>query len=97
MSECPYCGTTYNSTHPPLSMSNRQRKIYSSVAASGPRGVTTQNLIAIIYDDDPPKSAGGVLRVNIFEINRKIRNRGQKIIGRRDIGYVLIDDKEGGA
>lgn len=98
MSQCPYCGSVYNSTHPPLSMSQRQREIYTAVAAGGPRGIPTKQLISVIYGDDPPGSAGVVLRVNIFEINRKIKDRGQRIKGRREIGYFLVgnsgDDTE---
>ena len=90
MSTCPYCGTTYHSTYPPPALSNRQRDIYAAVAAGGPRGIPTKNLISVVYGDDPPGSAGVVLRVNIFEINRKIKDRGQRIKGRRDVGYFLI-------
>lgn len=90
MSICPFCGTTYHSTYPPSALSKRQREIYDAVVASGPRGMQTSALLSAIYGDSPPKSAWGVLRVNVFEINRKIRERGQRIKGRRDAGYILV-------
>jgi len=94
MSNCPYCNSVYHSTYPPITLSKRQREVYTTVAAGGPRGVTVKSLISAVYGDDPPKSGWGVLRVNVFEINRKLRERGQKIKGRRDLGYVLIKDSD---
>lgn len=94
MSTCPYCGTVYHSTYPPMALSKRQREIYDAVAAGGPRGTTVRTLLSTVYGDEPPKSAWGVLRVNVFEINRKIKDRGQRIKGRRDVGYVLIGDSD---
>lgn len=94
MSTCPYCGTTYHSTYPPIALSKRQREIYDAIASSGPRGTPVKALLSSIYEGDPPKSAWGVLRVNVFEINRKISDRGQRIKGRRDVGYVLINEND---
>lgn len=73
-------------------LSRRQQAIYDAVASGGPRGAPVTSLIKAMYGDEKPRSAGGVLRVNIFEINQKIRERGQRIRGRRDVGYVLIED-----
>lgn len=92
MTVCPYCSQTYNSTYPMTNLSRRQQAIYDAVASGGPRGAPVTSLIKAMYGDDKPRSAGGVLRVNIFEINQKIRERGQRIRGRRDVGYVLIED-----
>lgn len=92
MSICPYCGSEYRGSHPPIALSRRQRDVYNNVVASGPRGITAKSLLSAIYGDNPPKSAWGVIRVNVFEINRKIKNRGERIKGRRDLGYVLIRD-----
>lgn len=94
MSTCPYCHTVYHSTYPPIMLSKRQREIYDTVAAGGPRGAPVRKLLSAVYGDEPPKSAWGVLRVNVFEINRKIKDRGQRIKGRRDVGYVLIEDRD---
>ncbi len=92
MSTCPYCGTTYHSTYPPISLSARQRAIYDAVAAGGEQGAPVHRLLHAVYGDEQPPSAWGVLRVNVFEINQRIRDRGQRIRGRRDLGYVLIND-----
>lgn len=92
MSLCPYCGTVYNSTYPMTNLSRRQQAIYDAVVSGGPRGAPVNSLIKAMYGDDRPRSAGGVLRVNIFEINQKIKERGQRIRGRRDVGYVLLED-----
>ena len=56
--------------------------------------MTVKSLISAVYGTEPPKSAWGVLRVNVFELNRKLKKRGQKIKGRRDLGYVLIKDSD---
>jgi hypothetical protein len=96
MSTCPYCGATYHSTYPPITLSGRQREIYSIVASGGPRGTPAKRLISAVYGDKPPKSAWGVLRVTVFEINRKLKERNQRIRGRRDVGYVLTRDSNGG-
>ena len=95
MSICPYCNSEYHGTHLPISLSKRQRDVYNAVVAGGPRGVTVKALISAVYGDNPPKSGWGVLRVNVFEINRKLKKRGQRIKGRRDLGYVLIKDNDG--
>lgn len=89
MSNCPWCGTVYNSTYPPVDLSSRQRKIYDAILESGPKGVKKERLLETVFGAPHPDSAPGVLRVNIFEINRKIRSMGHRIKGRRDIGYVL--------
>lgn len=94
MSTCPYCGSEYKGNHPPITLSKRQRDVYNAVVASGPRGIPARSLLSTVYGDSPPKSGWGVLRVNVFEINRKLKPRGQRIKGRRDAGYVLIKDHE---
>lgn len=88
---CPYCHATYVSTYPPMDLSTRQQTIYDHVARSGPRGATVSELLDTVYGSDRPESAWGILRVNIFEINRKIKTRGQRIDGRRGWGYFLRD------
>lgn len=93
MSTCPYCGGDYVGGHHPISLSRRQREVYDAVVAAGPKGITARALVQTVYGDNPPKSGWGVIRVNVFEINRKIRDRGERIKGRRDIGYILINDK----
>lgn len=90
MTVCPFCKATYNSTMPPANLSNRQREIYNTIVEAGPMGIKTKDILASVYGDHPPPSAWGVLRVNVFEINRKIRDHGQRIKGRRDVGYVLL-------
>lgn len=94
MSSCPYCGATYSSTYPPFNLSGRQQDIYNAVAASGRRGVQSRKLIELIYGDAPPENASGILRVTIYEMNRKMRERGHRIQGRRDAGYVLVQNKD---
>ena len=89
---CPFCGTTYSSTYAPLELSPRQKVVYEAVLASGRKGIQAKKLIEASYDGKPPKSAHGVLRVNIFEINRKIRYQGHKIKGRRDAGYFMVEE-----
>jgi hypothetical protein len=94
MSVCPFCSSVYHSTYPPLSLSARQRRIYDVVVSGGQRGAPTKKLLEIAFEGTPPKSAWGVLRVNIFEMNRKLKDRGQRIKGRRDVGYVLVEDSD---
>jgi hypothetical protein len=94
MSTCPYCGTSYRDINPPITLSKRQRDVYEAVAAGGSRGITVKALLSTVYGSEPPKTGWGVLRVNVFEINRKLKERGQRIKGRRDIGYILIKEKD---
>lgn len=96
MSVCPYCNATYHSTYPPVSLSARQQRIYNEVVAGGQKGAPTARLIQSAFEGTPPKSAWGVLRVNIFEMNRKLKERGQRIKGRRDVGYVLVEESDSG-
>lgn len=93
MTQCPFCRATYHSTHPPVSLSARQTDIYNVILESGMNGVQTNNLIASVFGENPPASAKGVIRVNIFEINRKIKEAGQRIKGRRNAGYVLTNER----
>jgi hypothetical protein len=93
MTTCPFCQQTYNSTYPMTNLSRRQQAIYDAVVSGGPKGAPVSSLLKAMYGDEKPRSAWGVMRVNIFEINQKIRERGQRIRGRRDIGYVLVQDR----
>lgn len=92
MSTCPFCGGEYSGEHPAPNLSRRQREVYDAVVASGPSGISTEALISVVYGDTPPKSGWGVIRVNVFEINRKIKDIGQRIRGRRNIGYILLSN-----
>lgn len=94
MTKCPYCGTESDSIPEPPSLSKRQGVIYNAIAESGTKGVQMKKLISLVYEDTPPLSAGGVIRVTIFEINRRIKERGQRIKGRKDAGYILIADPQ---
>lgn len=78
-----------------MELSKRQRSIYDHVAGSGPGGAPVLGLLHHVFGEEPPASSWGVLRVNIFEINRKIKERGQKIKGRRDVGYILTGNRSG--
>src|SRR5437879_534492 len=91
---CPFCGSEYERPLAYTHLSGRQRDIYEAVVAAGPRGLSVPKLLAVVYGSDVPKSGWGVLRVAIFEINRKIAKFDQKIKGRRSIGYVLTSDSD---
>jgi DNA-binding response OmpR family regulator len=75
-----------------MNLSPRQQAIYDTVLASSRSGIQAKKLVASIFDSNTPKN-WGALRVHIFEINRKLKEHGQRIKGRRDAGYVLLNDK----
>jgi hypothetical protein len=91
MSNCPYCGT-YLSSDPEIPpMSKRRRRIYDTVSAAGPDGISANGIISAVFNSsDTPKSAYGMVRVQICEINKIIWSNGQKITGTPRLGYRLV-------
>jgi hypothetical protein len=72
-------------------LNERRRRIYAAVAKAGPSGVSRHDLISEIYGEkEPPQSARTILRVQIHEANKSLREFNQRIksIGR---AYVLTE------
>lgn len=91
MINCPYCGTMLSSEPSIPPMSKRRRTIYDNVSASGSDGVTVSDLVTAVFpSSDIPRSAFGMVRVQICEINKIIGQNGQKITAIPKGAYRLI-------
>jgi hypothetical protein len=92
MSNCPYCKREAPAEiAQPLLLSPRRRKIYSAVAAAGPDGASSFDLIKAVYgEQEPPAAAGTILRVQVHELNRTLKLLGQRIVSNHCRGYTLV-------
>ena len=87
---CPWCRRELEGDMAIPAMSWRRSRIYEAVAAAGRKGIKPKELEVLMYRDGRPKrSANGVLRVQVHEINKLIKPLGQHIRGSRDIGYHM--------
>ena len=94
MTVCPYCKTPLKGEAALPEMSQRQDVIYDSLAGAGHKGMSKDDLLRCIYsDDDIPPGGPIVMRVQIHEINKKLKPLHQRIIAKRGFGYVLISTK----
>lgn len=91
MNKCPYCGGKLTGEKVLPVLPRRQRRIYDAVVAGSNNGVPADELLKIMYSDDTiTPSARGVLRVQVYELNKKIAPIGQRIKGGWATGYRLI-------
>jgi hypothetical protein len=94
-SKCPYCGGPLhgNDLIPP--MNKRRRRLYDAVVRNGTSGIEAKDLLQHMYvgDQKQTPSARSVLRVQIHELNRDIRQVHQKISA-VDGSYYLFPTKE---
>jgi len=91
MINCPYCGTQLSSEPYIPTMSKRKRRIYDSISAAGADGMTADDIIGVVFESSGiPRSAYGMVRVQICEINKIISENGQKISGIPKGSYKLI-------
>jgi len=91
MTLCPYCGTPLLKKLDIPAMSVQHRRIYDSVTAAGPNGITPKQLLKAMYDNRrPPPSGYGQLRREIYWINKIIATRKQRISGKFRGSYRLI-------
>jgi DNA-binding winged helix-turn-helix (wHTH) protein len=95
---CPYCKQPIDSEVANLPrMSERRLRIFKTLLEAGPEGITRDDLLVRMYDEDEWPTPGGttVLRVNIHEINRLIAPQNLYIEGRRMGGYRLVHLEDG--
>jgi hypothetical protein len=73
-------------------LNSRRRRIYDRVVNAGPDGVSVDDLIKAMYIERiPPPAAKTVIRVQICETNRVLKDFGQKIVSNRLRGYRLVE------
>lgn len=89
--KCPYCGGIYDEP-PTIRMSERQKRIYKACAEAGSVGIRTPDLMAhmLAFGEKAPRSIYGQMRVNIYEINRILKGRKQRIMSVKYGRYHLI-------
>lgn len=80
--KCPYCGNDLPEQMQIPVMSERMLRVYKTVAASGPKGVKSVNLIDHLYEfgRKPAKSANGQLRKVIHEMNKVLAAVNQRVM-----------------
>lgn len=91
---CPYCGGPCDFTEPALS--ERKTRIYHAVVSAGKRGIKTMSLVGQMYrfGEKPSRRATGVLRVQIYEINKKLVPFKQRIQAKPRGIYRLVSTEE---
>ena len=77
MKVCPHCKQTLPNLDLPagLILRHGQLKLFRIVAAAGPNGIPTDDLLVKLYADDPdggPLTARTSLRVRIYALNSKL-------------------------
>lgn len=91
---CPHCGSKLDReiVLPPMSL--RRRRIYDAVAAAGEEGIPHENLLVAMYAEDemPTQSGYGVLRVQIYELN-KILHSFKRAIKGKNKSYYLVKER----
>ena len=90
MSRCPYCNQKLTGSLAIPSMSVRQRKIYDAVVSAGKDGISQGDLLHVMYDKIIPPGGQVVMRVNVHEINKLIKELGQRIRCQRYGKYRLV-------
>lgn len=87
---CPYCKRPIMTDMAVTEMTGRQMRIYQAVCSSGHKGIEIKDLIAAMFGGrTPPRSAYGMLRVQIHAINQTIKNYEQKVTADRRGRYQL--------
>ena len=82
MSLCPYCKRILKGKIELPYLPPRQRLIYDEVSASGRDGILPVDLLRKMYGDKHPPPGGRiVMRVQVYELNKKISSLGQHIKG----------------
>lgn len=93
MNKCPYCGGELTGSETVPVMNWRRDRIYTAVAAAGRVGVSADELIGLMYRKGQTRTPGAamVLRVQICEINKTLKNSGilQRIKAGAPNGYHL--------
>lgn len=79
MTTCPYCRQKLTGDLALPRMSQRQKVIYDAVVKAGNTGIRTDRLVSLIDSNGP--GAGIVLRVQVHELNKKLRSVRQRIKG----------------
>lgn len=79
MNRCPYCRQPLDGMVAIPPMSGRQRTIYDAVTQAGNAGIRTTELVKLIDSIGP--GGGVVLRVQVHELNKKLKVIRQRIKG----------------
>lgn len=94
MTICPTCGQEAALDFPDgLELPPIRFKIFEAVRRAGPRGITPESLLNVVYGDDPnggPLQAHKSVQVSIHKMNDKLRGWGLRIrSGARGQPYKL--------
>lgn len=94
MSICPYCKGEMDGIELPR-MSGRMLRIYTAVLESGTAGISPSDLLVRMYAEEewPTPAGGGILRVQIHEINKRIAAIHQRITNWHRGNYRLVSTK----
>jgi len=92
MAECPYCRREMEGDDVIMVLPQRQRRVYSTVAAAGPQGVKKDALALAMYAEDqkPTTARYGVLRVVIHGLNQNLASVGKRIVGRGGSYFLTV-------